>query len=89
VLRRNSPKRLAFSNLDRLVFARLYRIAPRVANALVIVEPETVIVAWSTSGAPWMPRAKCLMGPDQAEQAGGDLSKNAPSLQGIGHADVA
>ena len=43
VLRRKSPKRLAFSNFDRLVFAGLYRIAPRVANALVILQPETVI----------------------------------------------
>jgi hypothetical protein len=43
VLRRKSPKRLTFSNFDRLVFASLYRIAPRVVNALVIVEPETVI----------------------------------------------
>jgi hypothetical protein len=40
-LRRKSPKRLAFSNFDRLVFASLYRIAPRVVNALVIVEPES------------------------------------------------
>ena len=28
VLRRKSPKRLTFSNLDRLVFASLYRFAP-------------------------------------------------------------
>jgi hypothetical protein len=28
VLRRNSPKRLAFGNIDRLVFAGLYRVAP-------------------------------------------------------------
>jgi hypothetical protein len=43
VLRRKSPKRLAFSNFDRLIFASLYRIAPNVLNALVIVKPETVI----------------------------------------------
>jgi hypothetical protein len=49
VLRRKSPKRLAFSNLDRLIFASLYRIAPRVVNALVIVEPETVI-RWHRAG---------------------------------------
>jgi len=30
VLRRKSPKRLAFSNVDRLVFAGLYRMAPAV-----------------------------------------------------------
>jgi hypothetical protein len=43
VLRRKSPKRLVFSNIDRLVFASLYRIVPRIVNALVIVQPETVI----------------------------------------------
>ena len=36
VLRRKSPKRLAFSNFDRLVFAGLYRISPGVLNALVM-----------------------------------------------------
>jgi hypothetical protein len=40
VLRRKSPKRLVFSNFDRLVFASLYRIAPRIVTALVIVKPE-------------------------------------------------
>jgi hypothetical protein len=49
VLRRKSPKRLAFRNFDRLVFAGLYRIAPRIVNALVIIEPETVI-RWHRAG---------------------------------------
>jgi hypothetical protein len=49
VLRRKSLKRLAFSNFDRLIFAGLYRIAPRIANALVIVQPETVI-RWHRAG---------------------------------------
>jgi hypothetical protein len=40
LLRRKSPKRLAFSNFDRLIFAGLYRIVPRIVNALVIIEPE-------------------------------------------------
>ena len=40
VLRRKSPKRLVFSNFDRLVFATLYRIAPRVVNALVCEAAE-------------------------------------------------
>jgi hypothetical protein len=43
VLRRKSPKRLAFSNFDRPIFAGLYRIAPPIVNALIIIEPETVI----------------------------------------------
>ena len=49
VLRRKSRKRLAFSNFDRLIFAGLYRIAPNVLNALVIVKPETVI-GWHRAG---------------------------------------
>ena len=49
VLRRKAPKRLAFSTFDRLVFASLYWIAPKVAKALVIVKPETVI-RWHRAG---------------------------------------
>ena len=43
VLRRKSPKRLVFSNIDRLVFAGLYGLAPKVLDALKILKPETVI----------------------------------------------
>jgi hypothetical protein len=43
VLRRKSPKRLAFGNVDRLVFAELYRLAPGVLDALKILKPQTVI----------------------------------------------
>jgi hypothetical protein len=49
VLQRKAPKRLVFSNFDRLVFASLYRIAPDVLNALAIVKPETVI-RWHRAG---------------------------------------
>ena len=49
VLRRKAPKRLAFSNFDRFVFASLYRITSDVLNALVIVKPETVI-RWHRAG---------------------------------------
>ena len=49
VLRRRSPKRLAFSNLDRLIFAGLYAIAPRILGALAIIEPQTV-VRWHRAG---------------------------------------
>ena len=41
VLRRQSPKRLGM--LDRLIFAGLYRLAPKLLGALAIVKPETVI----------------------------------------------
>ena len=49
VLRRKAPKRLVFSNIDRLVFACLYRIAPDIRNTLMIVKPETVI-RWHRAG---------------------------------------
>jgi hypothetical protein len=49
VLRRKSPKRVAFTDVDRLVFARLYHLAPGVLNALKIVKPETVI-RWHRAG---------------------------------------
>jgi transposase InsO family protein len=49
VLRRTSPKRLVFSNLDRLVFAGLSGLMPNVLDALKIVKPETV-VRWHRAG---------------------------------------
>jgi len=49
VLRRKSPKRMAFTDVDRLVFARLYHLAPGVLNALKIVKPATVI-RWHRAG---------------------------------------
>jgi hypothetical protein len=49
VLRRKSPTRVSFSNIDRLVFAGLYRLAPGVLDALKIVKPETVI-RWHRAG---------------------------------------
>ena len=49
VLRRKAPKRLVFSNFDRLVFASLYRLVPGILNTLVIVKPETVI-RWHRAG---------------------------------------
>jgi len=39
VLRRKSPKRLAFGNVDRLVFTALYRVAPGVLDPLKILQP--------------------------------------------------
>ena len=45
----NAPKRLAFSTIDRLVFAGLYWLAPGVLDALKILKPETVI-RWHRAG---------------------------------------
>src|SRR5947207_13533542 len=49
VLRRASPRRPVFSNFDRMIFVCLYRIAPRILDALTLVEPETVI-RWHRAG---------------------------------------
>jgi len=49
VLRRRSPKRVTVSNIDRLVFAGLYRLAPEVLDAMKIIKPETVI-RWHRAG---------------------------------------
>jgi transposase InsO family protein len=49
VLRRKAPKRLAFSAIDRLLFAGLYRLAPGVLGALKVLKPETVI-RWHRMG---------------------------------------
>jgi hypothetical protein len=49
VLRRKSPNRLVFKNIDRLVFIGLYRLAPNVLDALKILKPATVI-AWHRAG---------------------------------------
>jgi hypothetical protein len=43
VLQRKSPKRMAFTGIDRLAFVGLYHLAPGVLNALKIVKLETVI----------------------------------------------
>jgi transposase InsO family protein len=49
VLRRKSPGRLAFSSIDRLVFAGMYTLAPNILDALKIVKPETVF-RWHRAG---------------------------------------
>jgi len=42
VLRRTAPKKQSFGAIDRLVFVGLYRLFPRVRDALAIVRPATV-----------------------------------------------
>ena len=49
VLHRKSPRRLTFSNIDRLVFAGVYALAPDILDALKIVKPETVL-RWHRAG---------------------------------------
>jgi len=55
VRRRKSPGRLAFSSIDRLVFAGMYALAPNILDALKIVKPETVL-RWHRAGF----RAYCM-----------------------------
>ena len=66
VLRRKSPKRPAFSNIDRLIFAGLYGVAPNVLSALAIVKPESVI-HWHRKGFRlyWRWKSKSLGGRPQ------------------------
>lgn len=42
-LQRKSSKRPTFGMFDRLIFAGLYRLAPKVLGALTILRPDTVI----------------------------------------------
>jgi hypothetical protein len=49
VLRRTAPKKQSFGAIDRLVFVGLYRLFPRVLDALAIVRPATVI-KWHRAG---------------------------------------
>ena len=49
VLRRTAPKKLSFSAVDRLIFVGLYRLFPKVCDALAIVKPDT-IVRWHRAG---------------------------------------
>src|ERR1700716_1905534 len=49
VLRRTAPKKQSFGAIDRLVFVGLYRLFPKVCDALAIVKPDTV-VRWHRAG---------------------------------------
>jgi hypothetical protein len=49
VLRRKSPKRPAFSNIDRLLLVWLSRLVPTTLEALTVVRPEPVI-RWHRAG---------------------------------------
>jgi hypothetical protein len=43
VLRRKSPRRVRLWNIDRLVLVWLYRLSPSRMDAIIIVQPKTVI----------------------------------------------
>jgi hypothetical protein len=56
VLRRKAPQRVAVSNVDRLVFAGLYQLAPEVLDAVKILKSETIIQMASR----WVPSLVAL-----------------------------
>jgi hypothetical protein len=49
ILRRRAVRRVRLRDVDRLVFVRLYRLCPAVAQAVTIVKPETII-GWHRRG---------------------------------------
>jgi len=49
VLRRQEPKRLRLTNLDRLAFVWLYRLCPAVIDAVTLLRPETLL-GWHRKG---------------------------------------
>src|SRR6266478_7868218 len=48
VLRRKSPKRERLGNIDRLLLVWRYRLYPSLLDAIIIVQPETVVPLAST-----------------------------------------
>ena len=49
ILRRKSPRRVRLWNIDRLLMVWLYRLYPSLLDAIIIVQPETVI-RWHRRG---------------------------------------
>src|SRR6266436_4223818 len=49
VLRRGAPRKLSFCAVDRMIFVGLYRMFPKICDALAIVKPDT-IVRWHRAG---------------------------------------
>jgi len=49
VLRRTAPKKLSFCAVDRMIFVGLYRLFPKICDALAIVKPDT-LVRWHRAG---------------------------------------
>jgi hypothetical protein len=43
ILRRTSPKRFRLTRLDRMIFASLHRLWPKVLGSIAIVQPRTVV----------------------------------------------
>ena len=63
VLRRQHPKRVRLLNIDRLLFVWLHRLYPSLLDAIIIIQPETVI-RWHHRGlrAYWCWKSRHLGG---------------------------
>jgi len=63
ILRRKSPARVRLWNIDRLLMVWLYRLYPSLLDAIVIVQPETVI-RWHRRGfrAYWHWKSRHVVG---------------------------
>src|SRR5882724_5536286 len=62
VLRRTAPRKLSFCAVDRMIFVGLYRMFPKICDALAIVKPDTV-ARWHRAGFRsywrWKSRHRC------------------------------
>src|SRR5215469_6514761 len=62
IQRRHVPKRVAFRDMDRLIFVGLYRLVPNAIKARTIVKPDTV-KRWHRAGfrsyCRWKSRNRC------------------------------
>ena len=63
ILRRRSPTRVRLWNVDRLLFLWLYRLYPSLLDAIIIVQPETVL-RWHRRGfgAYWRSKSRHVGG---------------------------
>jgi hypothetical protein len=43
VLRRGAPRKFSFCAVDPMIFVGLYRMFPKICDALAIVKPETIV----------------------------------------------
>jgi hypothetical protein len=77
VLRRRATRRVAVSNIDRLVFAGLYRLAPEELDAVKILKPESAgfRARWRWKSRPRGGRART---PDEVRQLIREISVANP-----------
>jgi hypothetical protein len=68
ILRRKSPSRTRLWNIDRLLMVWLYRLYRSLLDAIIIVQPETVI-RWHRRGFPacWHWKSRHVGGPPRID----------------------